>query len=115
MARGPFFTEVCYGIIGILLDDAYAVFALTEQRICERMVKNGWLTRREIDIPQRVGSYTYSAKFTNFVPTDAGMELYTDLNQYVVIKDNLAKMKKAVRAEEKKQYLQKRLVKMDKA
>lgn len=102
------FTPLCYGMIGLLVENPNAVFALTQQRIAERMEKNGWLERRIIELPQTAGAYTYVAKFLNFVPTEEGLAKWQELNNLVGAA-NLDDVKKATRGEKVKQQLKKKL------
>src|SRR4051812_1879661 len=96
------FTYKCYAIIGILVDNPEAVFALTEQRICERLEKYGWLTRREIEILQKAGKYEYKVKYLNFVPTQEGLEKFNRYNSMLKAGVSLRDLKFAMRGEQAK-------------
>lgn len=108
--RNPSFTDVCYSFIGILVENPNAVFALTEQRVAERMTANGWLTKREIKVPRVAGKYEYEATVVNFVPTTDGLERYNELRKLVDLSADLQKIHKAVRGEDRKERLKKKLL-----
>jgi len=108
MARGPSFTPLCYGIIGVLVERPDAVFSLTEQRVCERMEKHGWLTRRLIELPQQAGTFTYTSQFVNFVPTENGLKLWSELNK-IVGRISQEELRKAMSGERHKTFLLKKL------
>jgi hypothetical protein len=98
------FTTACYAVIGTLVDDPKAVFSLTTQRVAERMVKHGWLKKRTIKLPQKVGVYEFEADFVNFTPTEEGLRLFNDINR-LVKGVNVDKLKFAIQGEAEKQQL----------
>jgi hypothetical protein len=109
--KKPRFTEVCYGIIAVLVENPQAVFALTEQRIAERMVNYGWLTQETMEIPQTAGNYQYNVKVTGFRPTPEGLTKYEELKKLIVPDVSLDQLEKAYRGEYRKEVLKRKLVK----
>lgn len=108
--RRASFTVVCYSFIGVLVENPQAVFALTEQRIAERMTANGWLTKREIKVPRSAGAYNYEASVINFVPTTEGLEKYNELRKLIDLSADLANIEKAARGEARKEKLKQKLL-----
>lgn len=108
--RRASFTDVCYSFIGVLVENPEAVFALSEQRIAERMTANGWLTKREIKVPRTAGLYQYEATVVNFVPTSEALERYNKLRKLVDLSADLADIKKAMNGESRKQSLKQKLL-----
>jgi len=104
------FTAKCYSFISILVENPEAVFALTEQRISERMVVNGWLTKREIKVKRSAGLYNYEATVVNFVPTVDGLEKYNALHKLLALGASLEDIKKAISGEEISKKLKKKLL-----
>ncbi len=102
------FTPLCYGVIAVLVENPESVFALTQQRVAERMVEYGWLTQRKITRRETAGGYTYDAEFLNFVPTEEGLRLFGDLNK-LVKEVNPDDVKKAIQGERYKQHLKRKL------
>lgn len=106
--RGVRFTHNCYAIIAILVENPETIFSLTIQRCAERMVKAGLLTQRTIKLPQNIKDFHYEADFINFVPTDKGLQLFSELNALVKGR-NLEDLKFVLRGEEIKLSLQDKL------
>lgn len=108
--RKPSFTDVCYAVIGILVENPHAEFALTERRIAERMAENGWLTREEMKVPRSAGAYQYQATIVGFIPTEAGLEKYQELRKLVDLSLDLRNIEKALQGEKRKERLKQKLV-----
>lgn len=108
--RSPSFTDVCYAIIGILVENPHAEFALTERRIAERMAENGWLIRKDMRVPRSAGSYHYEASIVGFVPTEIGLEKYQELRKLVDLSIDLRNLEKALHGELRKNRLKQKLL-----
>lgn len=115
--RRKAFTDVCYAIIGILVENPHAEFALTERRIAERMAKNGWLVCKEMKVSKTAGDYCYQASIVGFIPTEAGLEKYQELRKFVDSSMSLREhakllrdLEKTLKGEERKKRLKQKLV-----
>ncbi len=107
--RKTSFTAVCYSFIGVLLENPQARFALTEQRIAERMVANGWLKECEIEVPKSIGVYNYTVNIKSFIPTEEGLTLYEELHSLIKPGVDLQQLEKAFDGETRKQKLKLKL------
>lgn len=110
MARGPSFTDVNYAFIAVLVENPDAVFKVTEQRIAERMVENGWLTMRNHEVLRSAGKFQYTAKVINFVPTAEGLRKYEELRKLFNPEVDINMVKKAIAGEGRKAHLKEKLI-----